>query len=111
MEQAPMKSRKPKAKVNADEIFVAQLRSMSLNEDDLQEILRRMCRSLSDVQGNHLGDFLFIIDPKDRAKVHRRFVKLLGEELFNQHDYQHEHQGRQGPPTGRFAVKLSDHTC
>jgi hypothetical protein len=70
--------------------------------DDLQEILRRMCRSLADPQGNLLRDFLFCIGPKERDKVHRRFMKLLFDELMEQHDYQHEHQGEQGPPTGRF---------
>ena len=29
-------------------------------------------------------------------------MKLLQIELSEQHDYQHEHQGEQGPPTGKY---------
>ena len=87
-----------------DPILADQLRSANsyANADDFREILRRMCRALADPQGNILYNFLGSIDLKVRDKVHRRFIKLLFEELGNQHDYQHIHQGEQGPPTGRF---------
>lgn len=95
--------KKPAPTATADEDFAAQLRWWNIEPDDFQEILRRMCRSLSDPQGNVLYDFLFVIGAKDRVKVHKQFMKLLDIELQAQHDYQHEHQGEQGPPTGRYA--------
>jgi hypothetical protein len=94
---------KKPAPTSAEEAFAATLRSWNLDADDFQEILRRMCRSLSDHQGNLLFDFLFVIDPKDRDKVQRQFIKLLGDELTAQHEYQHQHQGEQDPPTGKYA--------
>jgi hypothetical protein len=88
-----------------DEVFTAQLRytDKSATADDFQEIVRRMCRSLSDDQGSLLYDFLFMFkESKNRDKVHRRFMQLLSTELINQSGYQREHQGEQGPPTGKY---------
>jgi hypothetical protein len=75
-----------------DEIFATTLREWggANAEDELQEILVRMCRSLSDAQGNLLYDFLCLgCVGKHRVKIHQRFIRLLVDELMNQHDYQH----------------------
>ena len=95
-----MQNREPTP--TTDQIFADHLRLNHLSEERLQEILRRMCRSLTDAQGNLLSDFLFVMAKgKDRLKIHRRFLQLLDQELDNQH----EHQGRQDPPYR--AVKVS----
>jgi hypothetical protein len=93
----------PKPTTTAEQVFAAQLRSWNgPTPDDIQEILRRMCRSLSDRQGNVLVNFLFVDSYKNRVQIHRHFMKLLWDELFAQHEYQHRHQGEQGPPTGKY---------
>ena len=54
--------------IPAAKIFAATLHNWKIDPDDFQEILRRMCRSLSDPQGNVLYDFLFVIGPeRDRS--------------------------------------------
>ena len=71
-------------------------------EEHLQTTLRRMCRSLTSAQGNLLGDLIsFPLSlGKDRLKLRRHFLDLLDQELMNQHDYQHQHEGHQDPPHG-----------